>query len=277
MKVHRFSQIQSFLDRAEPWLLSAEAENNIILGVAQQLLKGDHGYKDPIYLATVAIEGEVLGCALRTPPYPLNLTKMPQETIPLLLDDVADIYSSLPGVSGPEHLSGRFAELWVQDSEKISKLQHKFRLYSLKQVIYPASPATGVFRRAEAQDLDLAINWLDAFHEDVAMPIKDTEERTRQLIEQHSLFLWEDGEPISMAAKVADTPNGARIGYVYTPPESRGRGYASVCVAELSQLLLNQGRQFCSLFADLEDPTPNAIYERLGYRKVSDLAAFTFS
>jgi hypothetical protein len=67
------------------------------------------------------------------------------------------------------------------------------------------------------------------------------------------------------------TPKGARVGYVYTPPESRGRGYASACVAALSQGLLDGGVEFCVLYTDLSNPTSNAIYTRLGYYPIDDV------
>ncbi|MBA2569295.1 MAG: GNAT family N-acetyltransferase [Actinobacteria bacterium] len=66
------------------------------------------------------------------------------------------------------------------------------------------------------------------------------------------------------------TPNGIRIGPVYTPPELRGRGYASALVAKLSSSLLAGGRRFCFLYTDLANPASNKIYERLGYVRVCE-------
>jgi hypothetical protein len=63
---------------------------------------------------------------------------------------------------------------------------------------------------------------------------------------------------------------------VYTPPELRGRGYATALTAELSQRLLDQGRRFCFLFTDLTNPTSNAIYERIGYVRVAESAMVAF-
>ena len=100
MKVHRFSQVQPFLDRAEPWLLSAETENNVFLGVTRRLLSGNHDFKDPIYLATVETKSEVCGCAIRTPPLELGLTQMPEAAIPLLLRDLL----SKPVIESDPHL-----------------------------------------------------------------------------------------------------------------------------------------------------------------------------
>ena len=96
------------------------------------------------------------------------------------------------------------------------------------------------------------------------------------------ILLWEDGgEPVSLAGWGGPTPNGIRIGPVYTPPELRGRGYATALSAELSQRLLDGrlfegGRRFCFLYTDLANPTSNAIYERIGYRRVAESAEIVF-
>ena len=79
--------------------------------------------------------------------------------------------------------------------------------------------------------------------------------------------------------RAARPPHGARpaelrlraAGPVYTPPEERGQGYASAAVAALSQHVLDSGATPC-LFTDQANPTSNAIYQRLGYRPLADMA-----
>ena len=72
------------------------------------------------------------------------------------------------------------------------------------------------------------------------------------------------------------TPSGSRIGPVYTPPECRGRGYASNLVAGLSQMQLDAGRDYVFLFTDLANPTSNKIYVELGYERVCDSVEYGF-
>ena len=98
----------------------------------------------------------------------------------------------------------------------------------------------------------------------------------RGLIDEGRLFLWEDQGTVSMAAGMSETPNGIRVGFVYTPPEARRHGYASACVSALSQHYLDHGRQFCFLYTDLANPTSNAIYQRIGYQPVCDVEDYNF-
>ena len=91
------------------------------------------------------------------------------------------------------------------------------------------------------------------------------------------LVLWADeGTPVSFAGYGGPTPNGIRVGPVYTPPELRRRGYASALTAALTRTLLDRGRKFCFLFTDLANPTSNSIYQRIGYRPVSDADQWVF-
>ena len=73
------------------------------------------------------------------------------------------------------------------------------------------------------------------------------------------------------------TPNGIRIGPVYTPPELRGHGYGTAVTAAVSRLLLDRGHQFCFLYTDLANPTSNAIYMRIGYEPVCDSREVMFA
>jgi predicted GNAT family acetyltransferase len=89
-------------------------------------------------------------------------------------------------------------------------------------------------------------------------------------------YLWEDDGPVSVAAAGGPTPNGIRIGPVYTPPEHRRRGYASALTAATSQAELVKGRRFIFLFTDLSNPTSNMIYQAIGYEPVIDVDQIAF-
>jgi hypothetical protein len=89
-------------------------------------------------------------------------------------------------------------------------------------------------------------------------------------------YLWEDPQPVSLACIARYTPHGAIVGPVYTPPEARGHGYASACVAALSQSLLDRGREFCALFTNMANPTSNHIYQEIGYQPCEEFAEYRF-
>lgn len=63
---------------------------------------------------------------------------------------------------------------------------------------------------------------------------------------------------------------------MYTPPERRGRGYASNNVAAASQAQLDSGLRFLFLYTDLSNPTSNRIYRDIGYQPVCDVDEYRF-
>jgi hypothetical protein len=81
----------------------------------------------------------------------------------------------------------------------------------------------------------------------------------------------------SVATVGGPTSHGTRISLVYTPPEFRGKGYASALVAALSQAMLDSGKGFCYLFTDQSNPVSNRIYQRIGYVPVCDFAEYRIS
>ncbi len=275
-RVHRHATAQAFLDRAEAWLMQAEAEHNLILGIARRLTESTDGYDPPIYLASVEDEDGVVGCAYRTPPYKFGLTRMPEEALPLLVDDAAEVYASLPAALGPIPETRRFAEHWSRKKGVRAREGIRQRIYQLEEVSPPARQSPGRLRLAEANDTDRVTAWIDAFTDDTGVFGSHPREQAERFIAKQALYLWEDERPVSMAGWTGRTPNGVRIGAVYTPPKYRGRGYATACVAALSQRMLDTGLAFCFLYTDRSNPTSNSIYQRIGYRPVRDVTDYNF-
>jgi len=79
-----------------------------------------------------------------------------------------------------------------------------------------------------------------------------------------------------MAGITREMQTVSGIAHVYTPPYFRGRGYASSCVAQLSQLILDKGFAKCVLYTDLANPTSNSIYMKMGYRAICDSLMLKF-
>lgn len=67
-----------------------------------------------------------------------------------------------------------------------------------------------------------------------------------------------------------------RLAAVRTPSTLRNRVFGTALVASLSQAVLNDGLDFCFLFADVANPAANRLYEKVGYRPVSDQTLYSF-
>jgi predicted GNAT family acetyltransferase len=284
MELTRFDDAAEFSRRAEPFLLAHEAEHNLMLGICSTLLQQPGYYESAPYLALVAAGEEVVAVAMRTSPYNPVLSLIPDAArattaLELLTRNLLDAYGQLSGVLGPTAVSRAFAEQWQHVSGQPYHPGMRQRIYQLDEVT-PVAGVPGCYRGATEADRDLLVHWLAAFGQE-ALGGRAAMEPERWVDQAFAtptrgVSLWEDGEPVALAAYGNPTPHGIRIGPVYTPPERRRRGYASACVAALSQQLLDEGRRFCFLFTDLSNPTSNHIYQAIGYRPVGDVDEYQF-
>lgn len=271
VRVVRFTDPEAFKARAEPWLLEREAEHALILGITDQLIRGDHDYEDPIYLAVIEEDGEVVGCAFRTPPHKLGVTRIPGHAADALADDLAGVFDVIPAIIGHEETARSVAASWCERRPASPRLTMRMRIHSLEELRPPDRPAPGCFRLAAPADLPLLEDWHRGFERDTHVPLDSHPDRILRRIESGGLALWEDGVPRAMAFATAPTRNTIRIGGVYTPPEWRGRGYASAVTAAITRLSLDRGYAECVLYTDLANPTSNRIYANLGYLPVADV------
>ena len=281
----RFDDAQAFAQVAEPYLMEHEAAHCLPLGLVVGLARGvDFGTGQP-YMAVVVDGDRVLGVAVCTPPYNLVLSQPAPDASESAIaravaDDVLAAKTTIAGVFGPATMARAFAETWHALTGQTSEIENREGIYELTEVRSP-SGVPGSFRVAGRTDRPLLVEWLDAFNREAlpSAPAMDAGTWVDRALDSpaRTLALWEDdGVPVSLAGAGNPTPNGIRVGPVYTPPERRARGYASALVAELSARQLASGQRFCFLFTDLANPTSNHIYQTIGYRRVGDAEVYRF-
>jgi len=267
---------RSFLAVTQEALLAQEVVNGLMLGLSLRLAAGgSYGEVHP-FLATVESAVGLELAAFMTPPHKLLLFAPGEaraEALELLVDGLLSTGYAVPTVLAPEALGQQFAAIWCATTGATARAGMRQRVYELRRV-EPVPLPSGEFRAATHEDLPVVREWGGAFHS--ACFREDDNGATSRVAEgmvaAGDVFLWVDGGPVSMAGRTRPTPHGQTVSLVYTPPEYRRRGYATAVVAKLSQLLLDEGREFCTLYTDLGNPTSNRIYQEIGYRPVADVA-----
>jgi RimJ/RimL family protein N-acetyltransferase len=276
-----------FLDRAGPLLEQSEARHNLILGLAGTLRDRPEIYEER-YFWVVEDDGLPVAAALITPPWNLVLADAAE---PGLLEPLADVLQSagvtVPGATGNLPTVEWFNTIWADRTGVIPELRMAQGVFALCEVI-PADPPPGRSRPIGPADRDLIIEWFidfgaEALPEDAPRPqyLESAVERraANPLDPTEGIWVWEDpvGDPVSVCAYAGPTPNGIRIGPVYTPPDLRRRGYGAAVTAGLSSWLLGEGGyRSCFLYTDLSNPTSNAIYRRIGYEQVAESAEYGY-
>jgi predicted GNAT family acetyltransferase len=276
MRVERYTEPAAFFEHVAPFLEAREAEHNLILGFRSRLEADRHafGQHDPLLYAVFDRAASVVGVATQTPPHGLVLSEMENAAA---VDAVAEALladgAELPTVLGPVELSRRFAERWAGVRGLTSRVGLRHRIYEATEVVVPVG-ISGCMRPYTEGDRLVVLRWLRDFITEAASGADVRE--PEQALEGRTFYLWQHGCAVSLAGYGAPTPNGIRVGPVYTPPEFRRRGYASALTAALTSMLLEQ-RRFCFLFTDLANATSNSIYQQVGYRPVTDVTVWSFS
>lgn len=136
----------------------------------------------------------------------------------------------------------------------------------------------GHLRPAIESDEALLVQWSAEFCREAGIEdeIEYTMARVPNEIARQSLYVWDNDQVASIAVVQRETAHGICVSMVYTPWHLRKQGYATSCVAALTQRMLDSGKRFCCLYTDLTNPTSNAIYQKIGYEPVCDSEDWVF-
>ena len=278
----RVDDANAFLTRVGSFLEAHEAEHNLALGLLGRLRIEPRLYGfDPTFVVAEDA-GTVVGCLLRTPPHGVVLSRFESlRAVDAVAEAVLDMHPGLQGAVGPNDVVARFAHAWSRMTGSDTRLGIRQRVHAAAAV-HDLPRAPGHMRESGPDDIPVVLRWLTAFAEEALGELAHIEDaegayRRRETDPDGAWLLWDDDGPVSLAAYGSPTPTGTRVGPVYTPPEHRGRGYATSLVAELTAERLATGLGFCFLFTDLANPTSNAIYARIGYEPVADWDQWAFA
>ncbi|MFW9901183.1 MAG: GNAT family N-acetyltransferase [Candidatus Thorarchaeota archaeon] len=283
MEAKFFKDINTFYDLAYPFLLRCEVANGILLAILNYLKEDFHRYgsENPILCAIVR-EDEIKLISIRTPPYNQLLSYTKElDTIKILVEALVKQGAELSGILGFKEGVNIFVNLWCERKNLKSEIIRNERVYKL-EIVAEETLGEHAFIKATKKHEKIVLQWtrefmLEALNETNSQMIERSLKRLRIDMNEGRIFLLIDkGKPVSMARKAGNSPNGIAVNNVYTPPNLRRKGYATECVAKLSERLLEEGNKFCFLFTDLSNPTSNSIYQKIGYRPIIDVDEYKF-
>lgn len=257
------AEVESKLDQ-EP------AKHQLVL--ANMVRLGDAATQEDVVMAVVREAATPVLAALWLQPYRLLLAGIGDDTSATrAAAALADSSGTLafPGVLAEEGLATAFCTAYTESHGIQFGKVKGMHIHELHRV-NPPRPVPGALRTANRNELELATRWALAFGEETGTP-GWSEEYVRARIDKGEAYLWDDAGPRCLAFEMRPLRQGLSIGGVYTPPEARRRGYASACVAALSQNFLDRGFAYASLFTDAANATTNHIYHEIGYRRIASI------
>jgi predicted GNAT family acetyltransferase len=218
---------------------------------------------------------DVAGVVFQSPlNFAATITPMPADVVVAMVDLIVDSGVDLPGVNGEAATTARFAGHWTERSKSAAVPFQGLRLYELVEVRYRPE-ASGRLRQAVPGDREILVEWVRRFQIEIGEQHSEAAAMVDQWLPAGHLWIWDDGEPVSMAVTREAVEGVVRVAGVYTPAAKRNRGYAGASVSDLSKQICNNGHRPI-LYTDLGNPTSNSIYRRIGYRAVAEALRYRF-
>ncbi|NLJ96105.1 MAG: GNAT family N-acetyltransferase [Clostridiales bacterium] len=287
MQFKLYRDVHEFYNDTYDVLMRHEAQNMIPLG---NIIIGHEGkdktdWRDPVnwLMATVSDANGIQLTALMTPPHNITLYAtgniINPKSINFLIDGLKDY--EIPGVTTEKTLAEFFAKEYTTRKGLTFKTTMSQRIYELKTV-NPDIKQFGDVRLLDEKDMCFFPYWLEAFNAasiygTTQMSIPQEAKPYHYRLSAKKLYVLEvNGIPVSMAGYTREMQTAIGVAFVYTPPYYRGKGYATSCVAQISQIALDNGFTKCVLYTDLSNPTSNSIYQKIGYTAVCDSLMLRF-
>ena len=278
MVFKRYTDVELFKADVLDVLLEDEVQNNLPVSI---ILNSSKYNSDSWLLSVIKNDrGEIILVAVCTKPYNVLLYEPAEKrhvaSMSLLADELRRIGFELPGVLARSDLAQRFKNAYCKGRGCMVK--SSMVLMQLDELAeYKKAP--GFSRLLSEDDLAYVPSWEHEFSIECKLLTNtpdEYKERIRTRLDKDTHFIWEDGQPVAQAVHGRDTPNCGVISWVYTPPQFRGRGYATSVVGELSESLMNKGKKYCCLFADAANPVSRGVYKKLGYYDVCEFDEIIF-
>ena len=262
------------LEAAEGFLVRHPVANSLVISL---LLERAAAPQPGRYWWASDPAGDVTGFVFQSPlPFRALVAPAARSVLEALVERIASDVPELPGIMGDAESAAAFAGHWAERRATPVQPEEAQRIYRLGRLRLPPG-GEGRLRRAAAPDAGVLLGWVKGFLAETGVYPLDPEELLGRHLARGGLWLWETeaGEPVSMAVASRPAAGMSRIGFVYTPPEHRRRGYAAACVAAVAEVVQAEGLD-CILNTQLQNPTSNAIYRRIGFEPVVEVLIYRF-
>ncbi|WP_395576622.1 GNAT family N-acetyltransferase [Streptomyces sp. BK79] len=278
---HLTEDIDDFLDRAGPFLRSRPVLHNTPLTVLEKWRTHPDAYvPGTVLFGLLEADGDVQAVFYRPPTRRLTLTRLSPERADGLARRLTGLGHTLAGVTADHATATAFAEAWQRHTAARPTLRVGMHLYRLGTLTPPDPHPPGRGRPADDPDHEHLMRWCRELAADLGESVTiDAASWPRTRFAEKRYTFWEtpDGTPVSMAGLNPMVAGMVRLDPVYTPHHLRGRGYGAAVTAEVSRAALAAGATEVVLYTNAANPTSNALYQRLGYRRVTDWAPYDFT
>ncbi|MFJ9701433.1 GNAT family N-acetyltransferase [Streptomyces fradiae] len=274
---HLTDDVHGFLARAGDFLRSRPASHTMLLTVTERM-RTSGAAADGTLFGVWERDGAVGAvCYRRAPTHRLSVSSLTREQADTLATRLDGTGLRLSGVTGDQDSAAAFAGAWQRRTGAVPALGTRLHLYRLGTLTPPRPAPEGRGRLAGEEDLEQVVRWCGGFLADVGEEPAPTWGQSRFAVKRFTFWETPDGVPVSMAGATSLVGGMIRVDPVYTPAHLRGRGHAGAVTVEVARAAPAEGAAEIVLFTDPANPTSNALYQRVGYVRVTDFAVYGFS
>ncbi len=274
MEFKRYENIEEFGKENLELLLEKEWLNNLIVGnYFEGLKKGAEGW----LLGKVTDKGKTELIILYRKPYRVLLATPTDNTNDELYkfaaNEVYKIDQNILGVNTEKEIANKFARYYCELAGLKFKPHMELRILLLTKLNEPKLNNDLIFRKANINDKQVLVNYIDQYYREAVDEIhtkEELEERFERRLQKGDYVLEKNGKIVCQAALTRDLQRGKCVSGVFTPTEERGKGYAYNLVYRITEQELKNGAEYCVLFTDNKNPISNHVYEKIGYKKMVD-------
>ncbi|TFG10391.1 GNAT family N-acetyltransferase [Candidatus Heimdallarchaeota archaeon] len=276
--ISHFNDIKKIPKTIIPYLNQKPAINFEAIGILEQLSDNYQSFQGILECIVVSEKEQLKVVTCRIRPYNLLISHSTNiDSISPLVEYFLENNISIPGIYGPTKEVNLFSELWQNLSGEDFQSSDEFLQYSMNARI-GESQLIGEISIAQQEHKELLTDWTEKSIREIIPQstdefVKACTDSFLKLLELNKVFILEvEKNPVSMAAVSGETKSMLAINDVYTPPEHRGKGYATELCLFLSKYILDDCKKKPILWVKASNHAAIHIYEKIGFEKVAKMA-----
>jgi len=277
LSISHYDNIQTVPEEILQYLHQHPVINFEAIGIIEQLSDNPQLFEGILECIVVSEVEHIQLVTCRIRPYNILISHSVNiDSIYPLVKYLLKSNISIPGIYGPAEEVKCFLKTWKKLSGEDFKSSDEFLQYSMTET-KGETQLLGKISIAKPEHIKLLTDWTEkSIRETIPKStdefVKSCTESFLKLLEMNRVFVLEvENKLVSMAAISGGSKTMHAINDVYTPPEYRGKGYATELCLFLSNHILEDCKSTPILWVKSTNPVAIHIYEKIGFEKVAKM------
>ena len=270
-----YDSAEAFSHQVGSFLQKNPALNATIIANLDMILNGDSVFNPPYWFGLVRdAEGLITACGIHALPDGLLVSGLDTSRAREFCEKVSEDGVLPSRVMAEPEVAKTLSDYWTSSTATDVALVNHWNVYLVDDTTLKPVCVSGTLRRGVESDSQIVRDWGEQYAKEKPAFLNIATYFLRKL-SRDELFLWEDDGAKALCVVSKGCANSIRISGVYTPPQSRGRGYAGAAVSGICRTFFDNGTSFVTLLARRGD-SAERLYGNLGFESVGRQSSYTF-